>query len=78
MKITLISALFVAGATTLGTSAAHAAGTTNGNAGCVAQITTEEGTPGSSVETIKLFVSPVPGHLFSVIARQDRSDCELP
>jgi hypothetical protein len=76
-KIPLLTALVV-GMSTFGAAPAHAVGTTNGNAGCVAQITAGEGTPGSSVGTIKLDVTPVPGQLFSAVARQDRSACELP
>jgi hypothetical protein len=57
---------------------ASAAGTDNGNAGCVARINTIEGPPGQSIETIKLFISPVPGALVSSVGHGDRSNCELP
>jgi hypothetical protein len=71
LALTLASSITAAGA-------AGAAGTTNGNAGCVAQINTVEGTPGQSIETIKLYVSPIPGDLISTVARSDRTSCELP
>ena len=46
----------------------RASGTTNGNAGCVAQVNTVEGPPGQSIEAIKLYLSPVPGALVSTVA----------
>jgi hypothetical protein len=75
---TLIAGLTLALTSASGMSAAVAAGTTNGNAGCVAQINTVEGTPGQNIETIKLYVSPIPGDLISTVARSDRTSCELP
>lgn len=50
----------------------------NPNTGCVAQLIPTEAPPGASVPTIKLYVTPVPGHLISVVARMDKSACELP
>lgn len=61
---------------TLGSVAAS--GATKPHAGCVAQLIPAEGTPGSSVPTIKLYVTPVPGHLISQVARMDKSACEIP
>ena len=81
MKKTLVAGLIVVLTSAAGLNAAGAAGaagTTSGNAGCVAQINTVEGPPGQSVETIKLFVSPVPGAVIATVARGDRTNCELP
>ena len=78
MRKTLVAGLILAVTPAIGMSAAGAAGTTNGNAGCVAQVNTVEGTPGQNIETIKQYVSPIPGALVSAVARSDRTDCELP
>jgi hypothetical protein len=78
MKKAFVAGLIVVLTSATGQTAAGAAGTTNGNAGCVAQINTVEGTPGQSIEAIKLFLSPVPGALISTVARGDRTNCELP
>jgi hypothetical protein len=74
----LIVALLWAVAPAIGMTAAGAAGTTNGNAGCVAQVNTVEGPPGKSIEAIKLYLSPIPGALVSTVAHGDRTNCELP
>jgi hypothetical protein len=74
LSATALSIVLVA----TGSTSAAAAGTTNGNAGCVAQVTTVEGPPGESVPSIRMYVTPVPGRLFSAIAVQDRDECELP
>lgn len=78
MKKTLVVGLLWAVTPAIGMTAAGAAGTTNGNAGCVAQVNTVEGTPGQSIEAIKLYLSPIPGTLISDVARSDRTNCELP
>jgi hypothetical protein len=78
MKKALVAGLVIVLTSATGLTAAGAAGTTNGNAGCVAQVNTVEGTPGQSIETIKLYVSPVPGAVISTVARGDRTNCELP
>ena len=78
MKKTLIAGLVVVLSSAIGTTAAGAAGTTSGNAGCVAQVNTVEGPPGQSIEAIKLYLSPVPGALVSTVAHGDRTNCELP
>ena len=82
MKKTLIAGLVVVLSSAIGMTAAGgtggAAGTTNGNAGCVAQVNTVEGPPGQSIEAIKAFLSPVPGALVSTVAHGDRTNCELP
>ena len=78
MKKTLVAGLTVLLTSAMGVTAAGAAGTTNGNAGCVAQINTVEGPPGQSIEAIKLYLSPVPGALISTVAHGDRTNCELP
>jgi hypothetical protein len=78
MKKAIVAGLIVVLTSATGLTAAGAAGTTNGNAGCVAQTNTVEGTPGQSIEAIKLFLSPVPGALISTVARGDRTKCELP
>lgn len=81
MKKTLIAGLVVVLSSAIGVTAAGAAGatgTTNGNAGCVAQVNTVEGPPGQSIEAIKLYLSPVPGALVSTVAHGDRTNCELP
>jgi hypothetical protein len=77
-KKTFLAGLTVLLTSTMGVTAAGAAGTTNGNAGCVAQINTVEGPPGQSIKTIKLYVSPVPGALISTVAHGDRANCQLP
>ena len=79
MNKTLIAGLVVVLSSAIGMTAAGArTGTTNGNAGCVAQVNTVEGPPGQSIEAIKLFLSPVPGALVSTVAHGDRTNCELP
>jgi hypothetical protein len=78
VKKILVVALLSTVSPAVGVTAAGAAGTTNGNAGCVAQVNTVEGPPGQSIEAIKLYLSPVPGALVSTVARGDRIDCELP
>ena len=78
MKKALVAGLIVVLNYATGVTAAGAAGTTNGNAGCAAQVNTVEGTPGQSIEAIKLYLSPVPGALISTVARSDRTNCELP
>jgi hypothetical protein len=78
VKKALVAGLTIVLTSTIGMTAAGAAGTTNGNAGCVAQINTVEGTPGQNIETIKLYLSPVPGALVSTVAHSDRTHCELP
>jgi hypothetical protein len=78
MKKTLVIAFLLAASPTIGMTAAGATGTTNGSAGCVAQVNTVEGPPGSSVTEIKQFVTPIPGSLISAIARTDRTSCEVP
>lgn len=78
MKKTLVVAMIWAVTSAVGLSAATAAGTSNGNAGCVAQVNTTQGAPGQSIEAIKRYMSPVPGALISAIAHQDRAHCELP
>ena len=57
-----------------------AAGPANPNphTGCIAQLIPTEQTPGASVPTIKYYVTPVPGHLISVVARMDKSSCQIP
>jgi hypothetical protein len=81
VKKTLVAGLVVVLMSAIGTTAAGAAGapgTTNGNAGCVAQVNTVEGTPGQSIDVIKLYLSPIPGTLVSTVAHGDRTNCELP
>lgn len=78
MNKTLVIAMIWLVTPAIGVTAAAAAGTTNGRAGCVAQLNTTEGTPGQSIQAIKLYISPVPGLLISAVAHQDRADCELP
>jgi hypothetical protein len=78
VKKALVAGLTIVLTSTIGMTAAGAAGTTNGNAGCVAQINTVEGTPGQSIDIIKLYLSPVPGALVSTVAHSDRTNCELP
>ncbi len=78
MKKTLIVGLLWAVTPAIGMTAAGATGTTNGNAGCVAQLNTTEGTPGQGIDAIKLYLSPIPGALISDVARSDRTSCELP
>lgn len=78
VKRTLVAGMTIVLTSAIGMTTAGAAGTTNGNAGCVAQINAVEGTPGQNIETIKRYVSPVPGALVSTIARDDRTSCELP
>jgi hypothetical protein len=78
VKKTLVAGLSIVLTSAIGMTAAGAAGTTNGNAGCVAQINTVEGTPGQSIDIIKLYLSPVPGALVSTVAHSDRTNCELP
>ena len=75
MKKTLIAGLVVVLSSAIGMTAAGAAGTTNGNAGCVAQVNTVEGPPGQSIEAIKLYLSPVPGR--SGLDRRPRRPHEL-
>lgn len=77
-KKTLVVGLLWAMTPVLGVSAASAAGTTNGNASCVARLNTTEGTPGQNVENIKKYLSPIPGALVSTVAHSDRTDCALP
>jgi len=78
MRKILVVLLLSAATPMLGMSAAGAAGTTNGNAGCVARINTVEGPPGPSIAAIKQYLSPVPGALISGVARSDRTNCALP
>jgi hypothetical protein len=80
VKKTLVAGLVVVLTSAIGTTAAGAGtpGTTNGNAGCVAQVNTVEGTPGQSIDVIKLYLSPIPGTLVSTVAHGDRTNCELP
>jgi hypothetical protein len=78
MKKILAAGLTIVLAPAIGMTVAGAAGTTNGNSGCVAQINSAEGTPGQNIDTIKLYVSPVPGALVSTVAHSDRTNCELP
>jgi hypothetical protein len=78
VKKTLVAGLTIALTPVIAMTAAGAAGTTNGNAGCAAQINTVEGTPGQNIETIKLYLSPVPGALVSTVAHSDRANRALP
>jgi hypothetical protein len=78
VKKTLVAGLVVVLTSAIGTTAAGAAGTTNGNAGCVAQVNTVEGPPGQSIESIKRYLTPIPGALVSTVAHGDRTNCELP
>jgi hypothetical protein len=78
MRKALVAGLILAVAPVIGMPAAGAAGTTNPNAGCVARVNTVEGTPGQNIESIKQYLSPIPGALVSTVAHGDRTDCELP
>jgi hypothetical protein len=57
---------------------AGATGTTNGRSGCVAQVLASQGPPGVVIDEIKTYISPVPGHLLSAIARSPKNDCLIP
>lgn len=74
----LITALLIAASPLATLGSVAASGTANPHASCGAQLIPTEGTPGSSVPTIKIYITPVPGHLISVVARMDKSACELP
>ena len=60
------------------TGTAGATGTTNGRSGCVAQVIASQGPPGVVIDEIKTYISPVPGHLISSIARSPKNDCLIP
>ncbi len=75
---TLVIGFLLAASPVIGSTTVSASGTTNGNAGCVAQVNTVLGSPGSSVTEIRQYVTPIPGTLISAIARSDRTNCEVP
>jgi hypothetical protein len=75
-KLMIASAILAGSLAMAGT--AGAAGTTNGHSGCVAQVVASQGPPGPVITDIKTWISPVPGHLISAIARSPKNDCLIP
>jgi len=75
-KLMIATAILAGSLALAGT--AGAAGTTNGQAGCVAQVVASQGPPGPVITEIKTYISPVPGHLISSIARSPKNACLIP
>jgi hypothetical protein len=77
-KLMIATVTAIAAGSLAMTATAGASGTTNGHAGCVAQVIALEGPPGPSITDIKLYLAPVPGHLISAIAGSPKNDCLIP
>jgi hypothetical protein len=75
-KLVIAAAILAGSLATAGT--AGAAGTNNGQSGCTAQAVALIGPPGPAIHDIKAYISPVPGHLISSVARSPKNDCIIP
>jgi hypothetical protein len=78
MKNKLVIAVAILAGSLAVAGTAGAAGTYNGQSGCTAQAVAHIGPPGPVITEIKTYISPVPGHLISSIARSPKNDCIIP